>query len=334
MPRRWARFCLNIDGFVQSRLQVPLPCSTVLVGFSTGLDSTALLIWAAAMAEKHGFTVHAAHCNHGLRPEADQEAAMAAEMCTALDVPLHVAEIPVREHCRARRIGIEEGGRELRYDFLHQVAENSKVDWILTGHHQNDLAEDLLLRLIRGTGWPGLAGMQAVDRSRKLLRPFLHTPKAVLREFLSDLAVPWCEDDSNADPSFRRNRVRHELLPLLLRENPAFLQSVSRLWEQGERDNAFWLDRMDSAIMCTGPNRYVLPVSYLSEHPALRYRLYKKGLALLGPGQALSDSLDRLDRIVSAGQPGKTVQFPGDKAAELGREGVTFFLRDHRTKLK
>lgn len=328
MPRRWARFCLDIAGFVRTRLQIRLSGTTLLVGFSTGIDSTALLVWARIMSRQDGFAVHAAHCNHGLRPESGREAAAAAEICAALDIPLHMTELPVREHSRTRGIGLEEAGRELRYDFLLQTSDRIDADWVLTGHHQNDLAEDLVMRLVRGTGWPGLAGMRAADRSRNLLRPFLHTPKSTLHEFLTDLNLPWCEDDSNTDLSFRRNRVRHEILPLLLQENPAFLQSASRLWDQGDRDEAYWEERTWSGVELQNDGRVVIPAPQLSEHPALRYRLYKRALDMLGPGQALNDSLDRLDRIVAEKKTGKRVQFPGDKVARLAKEGLEFFVQD------
>ncbi|WP_300832486.1 ATP-binding protein, partial [uncultured Bilophila sp.] len=98
----------------------------------------------------------------------------------------------------------------------------------------------MLLRLIRGTGWPALGGMKAADPARHLVRPLLATPRADVEVFLRTLGVPWVEDASNRSDAFRRNRLRHHVLPLLRAENPSFGRSVRTLWELAREDERYW----------------------------------------------------------------------------------------------
>jgi tRNA(Ile)-lysidine synthase len=117
-------------------------------------------------------------------------------------------------------LGLEETGRKVRYSFLERIRQTQNADWIVTGHHLGDLAEDILLRLIRGTAWPGLGGMKAKTDNR-ILRPLLLVDKRDLLRLLQSLHIDWQEDESNQDTSFRRNRIRKEIIPVLLEENPA-----------------------------------------------------------------------------------------------------------------
>jgi tRNA(Ile)-lysidine synthase TilS/MesJ len=110
--------------------------------------------------------------------------------------------------------------RKARYAFFEKARIAAGAGYVAVGHTQNDLAEDVVLRLVRGCGWPALGGMPAFDPDRNLVRPLLMTSRARIAAFLAETGVRTVEDASNADPAFRRNRVRHRVLPLLLAENP------------------------------------------------------------------------------------------------------------------
>lgn len=96
------------------------------------------------------------------------------------------------------------------------------------------------MRLVRGSGWPGLGGMKAVEPARRLLRPLLGTPRAELEAFLRSLGVDWIEDASNRSDAFRRNRMRNHVIPLLKAENPSFSRSTRTLWELAREDEHYW----------------------------------------------------------------------------------------------
>ena len=325
LPPIWARFCLNIERFLLHDLALPLRHRHLLLACSAGSDSTALLLILRCLAPRLGLTINVAHLDHGLRPESAQEANQIAELCRRLGVRITVGRSNVARYARIAGTGLEEAGRTLRYRFLFGVRRQLNADMLLTAHHADDLAEDVLMRLIRGTGWPGLAGMPCWDPVRRLLRPLLHTSKQDLQNFLSDIGVSWSEDVSNSDPSHTRNRIRKEMMPLLIRENPQFLTAVTRLHRQGELDNDLFTSLTKPLVHQAEQSGRFLESSLLRTlHPGLRLRLYKAVIDTLGPGQALHDSLARLDRAWRSGAKNATIQFPGDKTALTTPSGIRF----------
>jgi tRNA(Ile)-lysidine synthase len=329
IPPRCARLCLRVERFLREELGLDLAGKSLLLGLSGGADSTALLHILRLLQPRLGFsTLLAAHLDHGLRSESGQDATQVSELCASLRIPLLTERAAVRALATERRCGLEEAGRIARYGFFARVMSERGTDRLLLAHTLDDLAEDALMRLIRGAGWPALAGMEGVDAARRLARPLLLTPKAELLRFLHALGLTWCEDASNAELDCLRNRVRHEMLPLLLRENPAYLDAVAQRWRLGRIDADFWDERL---ARCAPEDPSFLPNASISvTDQALRLRLYKAHLEALGPGQALVESLLRLDRAWKRGEGGKTLQFPGDKRCRVTREGLAFFVAERK----
>ncbi|WP_461209413.1 tRNA lysidine(34) synthetase TilS [Desulfocurvus sp. DL9XJH121] len=323
MPPAQAHFCLGVERFLLRDAGAALAGAEVVCAFSGGVDSTVLLVALVALAPRLGCTVSAAHLDHGLRPESGAEADHAREFCARLGVPCAVEAVDVA--ALAGGTGLEEAAREARYAFLQRVRAERGAAFLALGHQLDDLAEDVLLRLVRGTGWPQLAGMRALDAERALLRPLLLTPRAQIEAFARALGLPWVEDASNRDPEAgRRNRMRLSVLPLLLAENPNFLESVAGLWRSARLDEDYFRN-LGREALAASPEPGFLPRALLDGlHPALRLRLYKACLEELGPGQPLADGLRRLDAAFTSGEGGKTVQFPGDKQARVSGRGIRF----------
>jgi len=324
---RLVRFVLKAERFLVERAPVPLTGGRWCVGFSGGLDSTALLAFAALLAPRHGALVLAAHFDHRLRPESGQDAAHCAAVCRELGIPLVTASGDVAAFAAARGLGLEEAGRELRYDFFRKVLAEPGACLLLLAHHAGDLAEDQLLRLVRGTGWPELGGMAAARADLPVVRPFLLTPRRAIEGFVTGLALPWREDASNLARDRRRNRLRHEVLPLLQKENPSLAATSARLWRLADIDRDYF-DQQLSAFPLTEPGPdgcFELHRALLAGlHPALRLRLYKAVMARLGPGQVRVETLLGLDAALSSGAEGKVFQLPGGKSALLGKRTVIF----------
>ncbi|WP_045219836.1 tRNA lysidine(34) synthetase TilS [Desulfonatronum thioautotrophicum] len=342
LPATWARFCLDIERFLLRDLALPLQHRHLLLACSAGSDSTALLLILHCLAPRLGCTISVAHLDHGLRSESSQEVRCIADLCCRLGVPISTASSNVARYARSTGIGVEEAGRTLRYRFLFGVRRRLNADLLLTAHHADDLAEDVLMRLIRGTGWPGLAGMPSWDPTRRLLRPLLHTSKQDLRRFLVAINVAWSEDASNSDTRQTRNRVRWNLMPLLIRENPRFLRNITRLHRQGEMDADLFATMTTPLLREAqaekkretehGPAQagLLLQSSLLHTlHPGLRLRLYKAVIDDLGPGQTLHDSLLRLDQAWQRGSNTATIQFPGSKIARITPTGIHFTRSSH-----
>ena len=327
LPPNWAHFCLGIDNFVRQELGLDPKKRTLLLALSGGVDSSALLLVLYYLSQKWQCRLLAAHLNHQLRPESEAEAEAVQNLCQRLNIPLFRGSSHVRTYSRKMKKGLEEASRTIRYRFLQGIKVKQGADYLLTAHQLNDLAEDSLLRQIRGTGWPALAGMQAWNKDKQVLRPLLLTPKTKLQAFLQDLDIPWQEDLSNQDPAFKRNRVRNSVLPLLIGENPAYLDKVVWLWRQARLEDSYWQEKLDELRKAeqTRGQEILLPSNVLSTlHRALRLRWYKDILQRMGPGQVLADTLFSLDQAFMEDKKNKTFQFPGNKKAFIKAEGVLF----------
>ncbi len=234
----------------------------VVAAVSGGADSVALLRALAAS----GVPVVVAHANHGLRgAESDADEAFVRALAGSLGIPFQATRlaIPPNEN-------FEAAARRLRYEWLHQVARESGASWIATGHTADDQAETVLHRLIRGTGLQGLRGIATTKFSGegqssepsavcdhresdghvidprpalgsedcasplngRVVRPMLAVTRSEVLEFLNELGQSFRTDSTNADPRFTRNRLRHELLPLLKSFNPEIVAVLGRLAEQ------------------------------------------------------------------------------------------------------
>lgn len=326
LPPKAAHFCLGVERFVRKDLGLDPSGKRLLVALSGGADSTALLCCLRCLAPRMRVSLLAAHVDHGLRPESGRDAAFCRELCASLDVPLHEAKLDVASLARQAGMGIEEAGRQARYDFFQETLAEQDADLLLTAHHLNDLAEDALMRLIRGAGWPELAGMPAYDPQRRLLRPLLLTPGEDLREFLMLIGATWREDQSNLDLTFLRNRVRHSILPLFLQENPSFLESMARLWRIASLDRELFAELRSGlgSSYDAQRNEFRVPLDkLLAMHQAVRLRVYKALLDALGPGQATWKSLLGLDEATQARRTGALFEFPGDKQARLESHFLT-----------
>ncbi len=318
LPPKWAHFCLRIEKFIVEDLSINLNKKCIVSAFSGGIDSTCLLLVLHYLSLKNSGRVIAVHLDHKLRAESADDAQWAQLVCDTMGVECVVESKDIKAFADKCNMGIEEAGRKARYDFFQDVLTAKSCDYISVGHHLDDLCEDVLMRLTRGTGWPGLSGMKANDPDRHLVRPLLLTPKDTLTEFLNDIDMPWREDASNSAPAWTRNRIRNDVMPLLLKENPNFPESIARLWKLGKIEEQYW------AAQVTDSSDTIFNTVLDQAHQALRLRLYKSSLDNLGKGQALADTLFKLDRAWRMNRVGSSFQFPGNKTATIVAHGVVF----------
>lgn len=337
-----ARLCLGVERFCRRELGLASGAH-LLLALSGGADSTALAVLLTLLAPRMDLRLSALSVDHGLRPESREETRQICALCRCLDIPCAVRRSNVAAAATAWNCGLEEAGRKVRYALLEEERAALNADWILLGHHAGDLSEDVLLRLTRGAGWPGLAGMAPRDAGRHLLRPLLFTAPATLRALLRHLGIPWSEDASNASLDYRRNRLRHEVLPLLRRENPALDRSLATLHRLGSLDGAFWEETLDRALAAhpwreepeNGAPAITLPRALLAAlHPAARLRLYVRACRTLRKkreesggnptGQPRAATLLALDAALREGRGNTRFQLPGALEA-LVRDGCVRF---------
>lgn len=196
----------------------------VVAALSGGPDSTALLCLLLDVQSEWQLRIHGAHLNHGLRgAEADRDEVFVREQCRRLGVPLTSA----RAGAPPESENLEQWAREARYGFLQQVRSDLGFGKIATGHTRNDLAETFLMRLLRGSGLTGLACLRPV-REGGLIRPMIALTRENVLAYVEQCGEPFREDSSNLDTGRIRNRLRHELIPLLERKyNPRIIERLA-----------------------------------------------------------------------------------------------------------
>ena len=208
---------------------------SLAVAVSGGRDSVALLHYLHKNAEEAHISLSALTCCHGIRSSAEADVAFVEEVCKAWGVPLTVfrADVPARakQSCR----NLEEEGRLFRRE-CYQTMLDGGADAVLTAHHRDDYAETVLFRLARGTS---LQGLDVFPAQKGLLRPLLGVTRARIDEYIQENALPFREDETNADVAFSRNRIRHEVLPALERAVPGAKENLVRFAGRAVRDDAF-----------------------------------------------------------------------------------------------
>ncbi|MGH2594229.1 MAG: tRNA lysidine(34) synthetase TilS [Anaerolineae bacterium] len=208
---------------------------TVIVGVSGGPDSLCLLHALLALRDEFGCDLHVAHLNHQLRgADADADAHFVSDLATRWQLPSTIGARDVAALAREHKLSIEEAARQARYAFLAEVAEAHHSNTIAVAHNADDQAESVLMHFLRGSGPLGLRGMlpkSEISDLRFLIRPLLSVPRAEVERYCREYDLQPRFDLSNLDTTFFRNRLRHELLPLLETYNPNIRQVLRRTAE-------------------------------------------------------------------------------------------------------
>jgi tRNA(Ile)-lysidine synthase len=284
---------------------------TVLVAFSGGADSTALLYLLSRSAPTWGLRLHALHVDHGLREGSDLEAEAARSAGQRLGVPVDVVRVTV-----ARRGSVEEAARAARYAALEAHADRLGARRIAVGHTADDQAETVVMRLLEGAGVRGLAAIPPV-RGR-VIRPLIAVRRAPLVALLEAAGLGWLEDPSNLDPTFVRNRIRHELLPMLATAHDGDLVlaltrvagRAREVVEALERMGALELDRLAREH---GEDALTLPRSPLAAlPPPVAAEVLRQAAARLGSRAPLRAwAHRRLARVLASPPPRRAIRMGG-----------------------
>jgi tRNA(Ile)-lysidine synthase len=329
------------------RYRLVRPGERVGVAVSGGADSVALLRALAELAPELGVVLLVLHLNHQLRgadSEADQD--FVAALAAQLSLEAAIESCDVASLAALHGLSLEAAGRRARYQFFQRAAADHRLDCVATAHTRDDQAETVLLRLLRGSGTSGLAGILRVcdlsalcggqasassDSSDggpapapRLIRPLLATSRQQVEQYLLSLGQPFRHDASNLSPRFLRNRVRAELLPALERDyNPQLRQALCETAEVAAAENAFLEDLVTTALgqpaetPATNPEQGI-EVPLLQAQPvALQRRILRR---LCQPhGLALDFAqLEGLRDFALAGRAG-SIGLPRGWAAEVVR---------------
>ena len=206
----------------------------VLLACSGGPDSTALAHVLHGLRTELGITLCIASIDHGLRPESASEVEQVAELARTLGVPFHSVRVEVPREGAS----LQGRARKLRYDALLEIARERGAARVAVGHSQDDQAETILARVLRGTGLRGLEGIE-VRRADGVIRPVIDCRRSDLRTYAQDRGLPFIDDPSNHQRAFERVRIRHEVLPVLLGEDPRLVEHLCALGDEAADLNAY-----------------------------------------------------------------------------------------------
>ena len=223
------------------------PGMRLAVAVSGGADSVALLRALLLAAPEIGLVLSVAHVHHGIRDaDADADAEFVAALAAEYGVAFHRRDVDTPAAAQANRETIEEAARHLRYQWFRELLASGEADAVATAHTLDDQAETVLHKLLRGAWTEGLGGIHPrvvearAEARGAILRPFLGVRRAEIESWLRSLGQSWREDATNADTAFTRNRLRHELLPVLAGYNPQIYSQLANLATIARDEDAYW----------------------------------------------------------------------------------------------
>lgn len=305
------------------------PGDRVVVAVSGGADSVCLLDALHRLSPGLDLHLAAAHFDHGLRGDEDAaETRLVARLASERGVPFETgrADPPLRQPGG----GLEERAREARYAFLERARQRHGAERVAVAHTLDDQAETVLMRLLRGSGLPGLSGVPPV-REPGVVRPLIRVRRREVEDYLDRHALPWRTDPTNLQPVHLRNRIRLELLPLLLAYQPRLVEHLGELADLAREEDAVlqglareWLD-----ARCGPPrgDRITLPRQPLAGLPAaLRRRVVRQAVRSTSGGLAgiQRNHVTAVEGLVLGDRPNARVDLPGGRCVRRAYDRIVF----------
>jgi len=267
----------KVRKFIDENQLLHLNDRPVIVGVSGGTDSVVLL----DILQKLGYQCIIAHCNFHLRKdESDRDEMFVRSLSETSKAPIHTIDFETNEYATANNISIEMAARELRYSWFENLYWENDAQAIAVGHHLDDNIETMLLNLARGTGLKGLTGMPM--RNGNVVRPLLDTSRIEITQYLIENNLNYVEDGSNSSTDYVRNKIRHQLIPLMEEINPAFRQTMKQTRENLQDTYHIFqteINRMKSEIVSSSDNRTELNINKIrqySEKETILYEILKE----------------------------------------------------------
>lgn len=300
------------------------PGDAILAAVSGGPDSVAMLCALLSLAERLNVRIEAAHLNHALRgEESDADEHYVSDLCKQLGVACTTGRIEVALQAREKRMGIEQAARAARYQFLEQVADRFGASRIAVAHTSDDQVETILLNLLRGAGSDGLAGMP-IQRGR-IIRPLLDVSRADVEKYCAERGLTPRVDSSNLALDATRNRIRHQVLPLLEKEQPAIRSSLLRLASLLRRETTLLEQmaqrRLAKILLRRDAGCVVLDAPKLRRSdPALRARVIRAALREIRGGLADIEQV-HVEAVAALieGHSGRALHLPGSLVASYSQ---------------
>ena len=319
---------LERTAYYMKQQKMAVPGEKLVVGLSGGMDSVCLLYVLKSL----GYELEAVHVNHGIRgQEADRDEAFVKELCRKEGIAFHSFRFAVPSISKREHLSEEEAGRNVRRQAFAEVLEKTGAAHIALAHHGNDRAETMLFHLIRGTGIKGLCTMKPVEG--KIIRPFLWAERKDIESYVKEQGYPFAEDGTNRSTDYTRNKIRHQVMPVLEEINP---KSAAHICSAAEKLHAVaeYIDR-EAEKLCR-----LSAVMYENEVQILKSALYQGDAVLWIPvlqksmeyltGSLANITEEHYSRLLELFemQTGKEIHLPYGTAAERTYEGIRIYFRE------
>lgn len=212
---------------------------SIVVGVSGGPDSICLLHILNELKEELNFKIYVAHINHMIRKEADEETEYVKNFCKNIGVECFAQKIDVVKIAKEEKIGTEEAGRKIRYNFFEEILKNTNSNKIATAHNNNDKVETIIMNILRGSGTAGLKGLDPI-RENKFIKPLIEISREEIESYCEKNKLNPRIDKSNNENIYTRNKIRNIVIPYVKNEfNPNILKTINRLSEVATEENEY-----------------------------------------------------------------------------------------------
>lgn len=303
-------------------------CRGVLVGYSGGADSSALLRLMHDWCKCRNIYLKAVHIHHGIRgAEADRDAGHCRQSCLELGIDFELIRADIPELARRSGRGLEETARNFRYEaFARLMAEDDRLGFTATAHNADDNAETLIFKLARGTGVDGLAG---IPPSRplgegRLIRPLLCCSKREILGYCAENGIEYIFDSTNDDTVYTRNYIRHELMPRLEHLNPSYLDAAARLCSSAREDSEY-LGRLADDFIAAHAESGAIPTPALNEAaPPISSRALIRLYSRISSATLERQHIDALLSLSADSREGASLSLPDKVCARIERGRLRF----------
>lgn len=256
----------------------------IIVALSGGPDSICLLHVLHSLKEKYDLTIYAAHVNHMLRgDESDTDEKVCSEYCESLGIKFYSRSVDIEKMASEQGISTEMAGRDARYSFFEELMDKVGAQKVAVAHNQNDQAETVLMRLMRGTGIEGLVGIKPV-RDEIFIRPIINVTRAEIEKYCEVNKLPARIDKTNYEPIYSRNKVRLELIPYIEKNfNSDIITTLSRMCELIKRDEEFIQENVTKffeKVCDISDEKVIIYNDAFNLHPAVISRIIRKALLI------------------------------------------------------
>ena len=308
--------------------KMPAPGERIVIGLSGGVDSVCLF----HVLRDLGYELEAVHVNHGIRgEEADRDEAFARTLCKRWRCSFHEYHFDVPKLSKEKHLSEEEAGRLVRRQAFLEVMEKTGAKHIALAHHGNDRAETFLFHLSRGTGVKGLSSMKSVEGC--FIRPLLWAKRTEIEEYAAQKEYEFVEDGTNASVEYTRNKIRHEILPLLEQVNSKSVEHILGAAEKLEAVSAY-IDKEAMKVCRLSAVMYdrevqILKFAFMQADEVLQIPVLQKCVEYL-TGSLVNITEEHLRKIIKlfSMQTGRELHLPGGLTAVRTYEGIRMFFRE------